>query len=62
MSLTGLFQTEEDSNVEFQPPDTRDLQDKELIDGERDKTIAKAIASLPEKYRNQVILRDIEGK
>ncbi len=62
MSLTGLFQSEEDSDVEFQPPDTRDLQDKELIDSERDKTIAKAIASLPEKYRVPVILRDIEGK
>lgn len=62
MSLTGLFQSEDDSEVEFQPADTRDLQDKELIDGERDKTIAKAIASLPEKYRIPVILRDIEGK
>lgn len=62
MSLTGLFQTEEDSEVEFQPPDTRDLQDKELIDRERDTTIARAIASLPEKYRIPVILRDIEGK
>lgn len=62
MSLTGLFQAEDDSSVEFQPSDSRDLQDKTLIDGERDKTIAKAIASLPEKYRIPVILRDIEGK
>ena len=62
MSLTGLYQSEDDSEVEFQPPDTRDLQDKELIDSERDTTIAKAIASLPEKYRIPVILRDIEGK
>lgn len=62
MSLTGLFQADDDSPIEFQPPDKRDLPDKELIDGERDKTIAKAIASLPEKYRIPVILRDIEGK
>jgi RNA polymerase sigma-70 factor, ECF subfamily len=62
MSLTGLFQNEEDSGVEFQPPDTRILQDAELVDGERNKVIARAIAALPEKYRVPVILRDIEGK
>ena len=62
LSLTGLFQTEDDSTVEFQPADTRILADDELIDEERDKTIARAIAALPEKYRVPVILRDIEGK
>ena len=62
LSLTGLFQSEEDSSVEFQPPDTRILADDELVEEERDKTIARAIAALPEKYRVPVILRDIEGK
>ncbi len=62
LSLTGLFQTEDDSTVEFQPADTRILADEELVDAERDKTIARAIAALPEKYRVPVILRDIEGK
>jgi len=62
MSLTGLFQTDEDSDVEFQPPDTRILQDVALLDNERSKTIAKAIESLPEKYRIPIILRDVEGK
>lgn len=62
MSLTGLFQTDEDSDVEFQPPDTRILQDVTLLDNERSKTIAKAIESLPEKYRIPIILRDVEGK
>lgn len=62
LSLTGLFQTEEDSSVEFQPPDTRILADDELVEEERDRTIARAIAALPEKYRVPVILRDIEGK
>ncbi len=62
LSLTGLFQTEDDSTVEFQPADTRILADEELVDEERDKTIARAIAALPEKYRVPVILRDIEGK
>lgn len=62
LSLTGLFQSEDDSPVEFQPPDTRVLADEELENEERDKTIARAIAALPEKYRIPVILRDIEGK
>ena|SRR5436190_1797130 len=62
LSLTGLFQSEDDSSVEFQPPDTRILADDELVEEERDKTIARAIAALPEKYRVPVILRDIEGK
>ncbi len=62
MSLTGLFQSEEDTQVEFQPPDTRKLQDTELVEDERSQIIARAIAALPEKYRIPVILRDIEGR
>jgi len=62
LSLTGLFQGEGDETVEFQPPDKKPLADAELIDAERDKTIAAAIAALPEKYRVPIILRDIEGK
>src|SRR3954464_2972525 len=30
LSLTGLFQTEEDGNAEFQPADNRQLQDETL--------------------------------
>ncbi len=62
LSLTGLFQSDDDLAVEFQPPDKRPLPDAALIDGERDRTIAAAIATLPEKYRVPIILRDIEGK
>jgi RNA polymerase sigma-70 factor (ECF subfamily) len=62
LSLTGLFQGDEDRDVEFQPPDKRKLADAELIDDERSEVIAKAIAALPEKYRVPVILRDVEGK
>ena len=62
MSLTGLFQSEEDSEVEFQPADERILQDDELVEDERSRTIARAIAALPEKYRLPIILRDVEGK
>jgi RNA polymerase sigma-70 factor (ECF subfamily) len=62
LSLTGLFQSEEDSDYEFQPPDTRPLQDAELVDDEKSQVIGKAIASLPEKYRVAVVLRDVEGR
>lgn len=62
LSLTGLFQTEDDSTVEFQPADDRILPDAELIDDERSQTIARAISALPEKYRVPIILRDIDGK
>jgi len=62
LSLTGLFQSDEDQAVEYQPPDDRPLPDAQLANEERDKTIAAAIAALPEKYRVPIILRDIEGR
>src|SRR6476661_4642084 len=62
LSLTGLFQSEDDSAVEFQPADDRILPDAELVEDERSQVIATAIAALPEKYRVPVILRDIEGR
>src|SRR4051794_36828882 len=51
LSLTGLFQGEDEEATEFQPPDQRQLQDADLVDDEQSKVIARAIASLPEKYR-----------
>jgi len=62
LSLTGLFQNEADEAVEFQPPDQKPLADTVMVDEERDQTIARAIAALPEKYRVPIILRDIEGR
>jgi len=62
LSLTGLFQNEGEEQTEFQPPDERPLQDKDLIDDEQSRVIAKAISTLPEKYRLPIVLRDIEGK
>jgi len=62
LSLTGLFQAEGDEATEFQPPDTRILQDESMVDDERSAVIAKAIATLPPKYRVPIVLRDIEGK
>jgi RNA polymerase sigma-70 factor (ECF subfamily) len=48
--------------VEFQPPDQRTLQDANLEEDERSKVIAKAIETLPPKYRLPIVLRDVEGK
>lgn len=62
LSLTGLFQSDSEDTTEFQPPDERSLQDTNLIDDERSRVIAKAISTLPEKYRVPIVLRDIEGK
>ena len=62
LSLTGLFQSSDEDAVEFQPPDTRSLQDANLEEDERSKVIAKAIETLPPKYRLPIVLRDVEGK
>ena len=62
LSLTGLFQTEENSEIEFQPPDDRSLPDEDLLENEQSRVIAKAIATLPDKYRAPIVLRDVEGK
>jgi RNA polymerase sigma-70 factor, ECF subfamily len=63
VSLTGFFQeTERETEQEFNPPDLRPLQDTVLVDTERRKAVARAITTLPEKYRAPLVLRDVEGK
>jgi RNA polymerase sigma-70 factor, ECF subfamily len=62
LSLTGLFQTEDENETEFQPPDQKALPDENLIDDEQSRFIARAIAALPDKYRAPIILREIEDK
>lgn len=62
LSLTGLFQADAEDTTEFQPADEKPLPDKDLIDDEQGRIIAKAIAALPVKYRTPIVLRDIEGK
>lgn len=60
LSLTGLFQTEDDEGIDFQPMDARSLPDKDLVDSEQSRQIEKAIAALPDKYRAPIVLREIE--
>ena len=62
LSLTGLFQSDEAEVVEFLPPDLGPLVDIDLVEDERSRVIAKAIATLPPKYRIPIILRDVEGR
>ncbi len=62
LSLTGLFQSEDEQDTEYQPPDQKKLPDENLIEDERSRVIAGAIATLPEKYRAAIVLRDVEGK
>lgn len=62
LSLTGLFQSDEEGTAEFQPPDSRPLPDHDLVESEQSRVIAKAIATLPPKYRIPIILRDVEGR
>jgi RNA polymerase sigma-70 factor (ECF subfamily) len=62
VSLTGLFQFDNEEAQDFNPPDEKPLPDENLIEGEQSTTIARAIATLPEKYRAPIVLRDVEGK
>ncbi|MEO8074385.1 MAG: sigma-70 family RNA polymerase sigma factor [Acidobacteriota bacterium] len=62
VSLTGFFQYGDDEEEDFQPPDEKPLPDVNLIENEQSKTIGRAIATLPEKYRAPIVLREIEGK
>lgn len=61
LSLTGLFQNDLDDPTEFQPADTKPLADADIIDAEQSRAIARAITTLPPKYRVPIVLRDIEG-
>ena len=62
LSLTGLFQSEDSEEIDFEIPDEKILPDDELLDEERKKIITNAILTLPEKYRASIILRDVQEK
>lgn len=64
--LVSLFtpwsrQDDEEETPPLDIPDERPLQDAELIERERRAAVARAIQTLPEKYRAALVLRDVEG-
>lgn len=61
--LPTFFSDKDSEEVEVELPDNRlKLADDEMIDNERRAAVAKAISSLPEKYRAALVLCDIEEK
>jgi RNA polymerase sigma-70 factor (ECF subfamily) len=61
VSLFAPFASEDGDLLEIDPPDQQPLPDESLIEDERRRAVSRAIASLPEKYRAAVVLRDIDG-
>ena len=61
VSLFSPFTNDDGEAIELDPPDDNPLQDETLIRDERRKAVARAISSLPEKYRAAIVLRDVEG-
>ena len=61
VSFFAVLGLEDDDAVEYDPPDNRPLPEDALLSDERRKAVTRAIASLPEKYRSALVLRDIEG-
>ena len=59
-SLNGFFASDDDEK-DLDPPDNADLPDRQLEADFRSRAIGRAIASLPEKYRLPIVLRDVEG-
>lgn len=62
-SLVSFFAGSDDAgdDKDLDLPDTRPLQDVQLLEDEQRRVVRRAVASLPEKYRAAIILRDIEG-
>lgn len=64
VSLTGFFRPNEQGEeaCELDPPDAGLLADVVLVDDERRAAVERAIATLPEKYRVPLVLRDVEER
>jgi RNA polymerase sigma-70 factor (ECF subfamily) len=60
VSLFSIFTADDGQPVEMDPPDQRQLPEDAMLERERKQAVTTAIASLPEKYRTAVVLRDIE--
>ncbi|MDT5295090.1 MAG: hypothetical protein QOJ76_1970 [Acidobacteriota bacterium] len=64
VSLTSFFRERESASdsCELEIKDTLPLQDVTVVEDERRSAVARAIATLPEKYRAPLVLRDVEER
>jgi RNA polymerase sigma-70 factor (ECF subfamily) len=64
VSLSSFFSERESptDTCELDMPDTVPLQDVTYVEDERRAAVARAIATLPEKYRAPLVLRDVEER
>ncbi len=64
VSLSTFFQPREsgEESCELDVTDTVPLQDVTMVEDERRNAVTRAIATLPEKYRAPLVLRDVEGR
>jgi RNA polymerase sigma-70 factor, ECF subfamily len=64
VSLSSFFGERESpsDSCELDMPDKGPLQDVTVVEDERRAAVARAIATLPEKYRAPLVLRDVEER
>jgi RNA polymerase sigma-70 factor (ECF subfamily) len=64
VSLSSFFGERESptDSFELEMPDKGPLQDVTVVEDERRAAVARAIATLPEKYRAPLVLRDVEER
>jgi RNA polymerase sigma-70 factor (ECF subfamily) len=64
VSLSSFFGEREQpsDSCELDMPDKGPLQDVAVVEDERRAAVARAIATLPEKYRAPLVLRDVEER
>ena len=64
ISLSSFFGERESpsDSCELDMPDKGPLQDVTFVEDERRAAVARAIATLPEKYRAPLVLRDVEER
>jgi RNA polymerase sigma-70 factor (ECF subfamily) len=64
VSLSTFFGERESpaDSCELDMPDKGPLQDVTVVEDERRAAVARAIATLPEKYRAPLVLRDVEER
>ena len=60
-SLEGMAERDEDSKVRIDIADEKSTPDREVERRELGRLIKNAVATLPEKFKTPLVLRDIQG-